>query len=459
MNKVDFIFQDELTHEELINQLSKDSYQECLISVAFATRSGFLKVQKGLEAKNVNVKMFIGIDNGITTYQALLEILKSGIKLFVVDIGDYSRLFHQKIYLFKNSYNARLIIGSANLTLGGLISNNESSILLNLDLTNEKELETYTKIEEEYRNLELNYPKNIFEIKTIEQIDELFLSRKLKDENKIKDYKPINPISPDDFGSCITYNIDRQFIFQYRKHITNIVRELNNENIELLIFEYEKFMSNFDINYRKIYGRRYHYLILEKKNKKTKRISLNVKLEEWKSAQVSDKFCERLFFILPNILSIDFMTDYFKFLYDKEKHEYFEKVIYINKKVRNEQIYKFMIDKSINSIEKNIIKSLFLKWIKIINQPNSELLYHSFLESEIKLLKLSGFKKEVEELCDQDGYFNLKIEKEIVVAGNTFIIKPSLFSKGIEESNPIERLILKLLLVISIILVFFILFK
>ena len=55
--------------------------------------------------------------------------------------------FHPKMYVFSNDRNAEVIIGSGNLTRGGLLDNYEASIALTLDLTDADDRALFTGLE------------------------------------------------------------------------------------------------------------------------------------------------------------------------------------------------------------------------------------------------------------------------------------------------------------------------
>ncbi len=56
-------------------------------------------------------------------------------ELFIYHDEDESHSFHPKIYIFeKMGEKAKICIGSSNLTAGGLFTNYEADIELNLDL-------------------------------------------------------------------------------------------------------------------------------------------------------------------------------------------------------------------------------------------------------------------------------------------------------------------------------------
>lgn len=108
-------------------------------AVAFVKRSGTRHIRKAMSdfAQSGQVEIIAGIDHKGSSATGLMDLLDSAgtdgrVMIF------HNRLpftFHPKLYLFKSSRSAELLIGSGNLTEGGLFTNYEASIRLPLDLT------------------------------------------------------------------------------------------------------------------------------------------------------------------------------------------------------------------------------------------------------------------------------------------------------------------------------------
>jgi HKD family nuclease len=140
------------------NSNHKDSLLECFdksstisIAVAFLKTSGleilFSSIEKAVKRDAV-IKIFCGLDFGLTEPEALKKILKlfesyPESSLFVVE--KFNSTFHPKIYSFLAGPHSSIFIGSANLTSGGLESNEEASFLVSCKPTDEvfKNVENY----------------------------------------------------------------------------------------------------------------------------------------------------------------------------------------------------------------------------------------------------------------------------------------------------------------------------
>ncbi|MCY4156492.1 MAG: hypothetical protein OXF66_03525 [Gammaproteobacteria bacterium] len=108
-------------------------------AVAFIKRSGTRHIKQALSdfVHNSEVEIIAGIDHrgsSAAGLQDLLDAISPNGRVIVF----HNRLpftFHPKVYLFKSSQSADLLIGSGNLTEGGLFTNYEASFRLKLDLT------------------------------------------------------------------------------------------------------------------------------------------------------------------------------------------------------------------------------------------------------------------------------------------------------------------------------------
>ena len=107
-------------------------------AVAFVKRSGVKHIVAPLSAfaKEREVQIIVGIDHQGTSYEGLEDLLEavSPKGCIVVFHNPLAYTFHPKLYLFKSATHARVIVGSGNLTEGGLFTNYEAAIQCRLDL-------------------------------------------------------------------------------------------------------------------------------------------------------------------------------------------------------------------------------------------------------------------------------------------------------------------------------------
>jgi len=108
-------------------------------SVAFAKRSGVQHIENKLKefiGKGKSARIVVGVDLGGTTsegLEALLDALGESGELLVNHDESAFTTFHPKIYFFEGSEKSILIVGSGNLTQGGLYSNDEGFAIMELD--------------------------------------------------------------------------------------------------------------------------------------------------------------------------------------------------------------------------------------------------------------------------------------------------------------------------------------
>lgn len=124
--------------EFLLSHLGDPQWTEFRAAVAFVKRSGTQHIRQPLRdfSDRALVRISVGIDLFGTSQEGLIDLLEAtpGGQIFVYrNNGPYT--FHPKVYLFKSEYRAHIIVGSGNLTGGGLFTNYEASLATSLDLT------------------------------------------------------------------------------------------------------------------------------------------------------------------------------------------------------------------------------------------------------------------------------------------------------------------------------------
>lgn len=118
--------------QRLIELLDSADYQSLNIIVAFAKNSGVLRIKDALEkfrSRGGTVNVRVGVDLGGTSHEALTTLLLYTDSLQVVH-AEKGQTFHPKIYYFQGDEKSLVIVGSHNLTAGGLWTNFESSVII-----------------------------------------------------------------------------------------------------------------------------------------------------------------------------------------------------------------------------------------------------------------------------------------------------------------------------------------
>lgn len=163
--------------------LKADHPTRVVMSVAFMNARGLSLLREDIMPIARQTTILTGIRNGITSAQGLKTSLEMGCSTYAVDTGSRKLVFHPKIYLSRNPNEARLLVGSANLTFGGLISNIEASILLTLDLNQSDDKQFVERLENQIDAMIVEFPENVLHIADIVAIEDLLVSGRVIDEN------------------------------------------------------------------------------------------------------------------------------------------------------------------------------------------------------------------------------------------------------------------------------------
>ena len=121
-------------------------------AVAFIKRSGTRHIVPALRAfaQDGDTEIIVGIDHQGSSLEGLRDLLEavSPNGRIVVFHNTLHHTFHPKVYLFRAADKAEVIIGSGNLTEGGLYTNYEASVRIVLDLTSPDHVSFLRSIDE-----------------------------------------------------------------------------------------------------------------------------------------------------------------------------------------------------------------------------------------------------------------------------------------------------------------------
>jgi len=145
---------DESVGQLIIDSLGDAAFNKFLAIVAFASEGGVKSIYDHIErAKNhTQFDFFIGIDQKVTSGEALDLLLKSKVNCYVYHTVSHI-IFHPKIYIFEGEKQGRIIIGSSNLTAQGLFQNMEASLVVDFEMTEEQGINLLHQIKNYYRFL------------------------------------------------------------------------------------------------------------------------------------------------------------------------------------------------------------------------------------------------------------------------------------------------------------------
>jgi HKD family nuclease len=162
--------------------------QTATISTAFMTASGLSLLQGVLEPIADRTRIFVGIRNGVTTVQSIQKALEIGCATYMVDTGTRQRIFHPKLYYARSAACAKLLLGSANLTMGGLRTNIEASVLQELDPAADTAF--LADLERKLDGMIEDYPEHVIPATDAAQLTDLQRAGRLIDERKTRPPEP-----------------------------------------------------------------------------------------------------------------------------------------------------------------------------------------------------------------------------------------------------------------------------
>lgn len=160
--------------DRLIELLESPDFHTLNIAVAFAKNSGVLRIKDSLKKFREGggkVNVYVGVDLGGTSYEALTALLLHTDSLNVVH-SEGGQTFHSKIYQFSGKNNGLLVVGSHNLTGGGLWTNFESSVHITTDGANANETAVHEELDDYFQEL-TSLKSSFMSITTQDEIDML----------------------------------------------------------------------------------------------------------------------------------------------------------------------------------------------------------------------------------------------------------------------------------------------
>lgn len=189
-----FIFQGftASTHGDAVRRIfGCPDLERVLISVAFLNESGVNLIAAEIKRAAGFTTVYAGIRNNITSRQGLEALLAAGAKVYAVDTGGRRPLYHPKLFYGRGTASARLVIGSANLTVGGLNDNIEAGFAVDLDLANEADLALSKSVEDQLDALPAEFPENVLLVSSAADLDLFQSTGRLLDETEVVAPTPV----------------------------------------------------------------------------------------------------------------------------------------------------------------------------------------------------------------------------------------------------------------------------
>ncbi len=194
MASKEFIFQGftARTHGAAVQELfDVGKVRSVSISVAFVNEGGVEHIEAAIKPHAKVTRVLAGIRNEITSIQGLERLRKLiGSRLYTVDTGSRLLVFHPKFFLVRGEDRARMMIGSANLTLGGLNNNVEASLLLDCDLSDKTDRALIEGVEAELDSVIADYTAHVAPVASKAVLEEMLNSGRLIDEKTLPPPRP-----------------------------------------------------------------------------------------------------------------------------------------------------------------------------------------------------------------------------------------------------------------------------
>jgi HKD family nuclease len=180
--------------DHLLQLLARNNdFNHFRTAVAWARRTGVEQIFQAMQRfreSGGRIEIIVGIDLKGTSVQALrlLQQVTDSVRIFQNANRRYRPTYHPKVYIFSGPAMATAILGSSNLTRGGLYVNYEQNIRLDLDLRNEDDGLMLGGLQAGYQAY-ANAPNRIVRELTEELLNQLIQRRHLVDEDSVAEQR------------------------------------------------------------------------------------------------------------------------------------------------------------------------------------------------------------------------------------------------------------------------------
>jgi len=188
MAKAHFLMQglqkEENHYNELIKLIEMVEAEKIILSTAFLNKRGVFALQDFLVKVADRVSIYVGCRNGITSKQSIADLLAIGIAPYMVDTGSEHFIFHPKAFMAVGKLKALSVVGSANITSGGLLNNIEASSIVEFNLAENDDKIYIDEFNQSFEKLKNDFPDHVFRVNSIEEVNQMFEEGRLVDEEK-----------------------------------------------------------------------------------------------------------------------------------------------------------------------------------------------------------------------------------------------------------------------------------
>lgn len=171
---------------------------EIIICVAFLKMSGLNSLRAALSSKIGKCTFYVGTDYYLTEPDAIRELFQQGHTVLI--FKKNSSTFHPKVYYFRTKNDISILVGSANLTGGGLETNSEISAFF--------ETTKGSKEDKQFRAIVEQYSHNSTEVNELEisQYERKYLIYKSKQKKAKQEFdEEVKQIHELDLSKLVKY--------------------------------------------------------------------------------------------------------------------------------------------------------------------------------------------------------------------------------------------------------------
>ena len=226
------------------------------IAVAFVSIKGLALIEDSLKLaiKTANsIEFLVGLDMNWTEPDALKMLYKLSTDNDKITCLCLSSLkpyytYHPKLYLFHKGNNVKSIIGSSNLTTGGLKKNIEANVVIETSIDNEVISDAY----ETYNRLKYHPQRVLPDQEFIDIYSQLSKLKKQQNQNLIKDtkYASLNKRLLEKSKSLQKPKVTNKDLVGWLKNIYKLIP--NDEFTTQQVYKYESELAKLYPNNKNI---------------------------------------------------------------------------------------------------------------------------------------------------------------------------------------------------------------
>jgi HKD family nuclease len=243
----------EVNHLTIIKNLIEQA-DEIKIAVAFYRNSGWNLLKSKLKkvAKNgCQIEITCGLDFGFSEPQALTDTLQLFSKYSNTNLyfSNDTTTFHPKVYYFRIGQTIHIVSGSANFTHGGLVSNQEASLYVIANETDDINAQTISFFNGLKREAASHL--RITQYKPFHHIQKEFHENIKDEQEEMVDFLTVNYDDLEAFFEIYKKNFDIAAIAEDRIERYKKAKKVLNKMATQKINE-----SEFTVEYEKLVGRK-----------------------------------------------------------------------------------------------------------------------------------------------------------------------------------------------------------